>query len=295
MVRNRKTDIYKVSIAGSSVNVLLMLLKFIAGFFGRSSAMIANAVHSLADCLSDLIVILFVKLGSRPKDRNHDYGYGKYETLATGIIGLILLGVGIAICYEAIEKVLDAIAGRSLGQPRLIALVVAIMSVLMKEWVFRFMHRVGEEWNSDAVIANAWHHRSDALSSICTTLGIAGAILLGPRWAVLDPIAAIIMGLIVVRMAYKLVSQAVGELTEHALPEAQKETVRRVVEDEEQVVCVLQLQTRKIGNGIVIDLCIAMPPGLTLAEAYVHTQRIEQRLKTEFGGHAQVNIQVNPA
>ena len=169
------------------------------------------------------------------------------------------------------------------------------MSVLMKEWVFRFMHRVGEEWNSDAVIANAWHHRSDALSSICTTLGIAGAILLGPRWAVLDPIAAIIMGLIVIRMAYKLVSQAVGELTEHAIPEAQKEIVRRVVEDEEQVARMLQLQTRKIGNDIVIDLRIAMPSGLTLAETYVHTRRIEQRLKAELGEHAQVKIQVDPA
>ncbi|SFF83750.1 cation diffusion facilitator family transporter [Prevotella sp. KH2C16] len=295
MTRNRKTDIYRVSIAGSGVNVALMLLKFVAGFFGKSSAMIADAVHSLADCLSDLIVILFVKLGSRPKDRNHDYGYGKYETLATGIIGLILLGIGIAICYESIEKVMDAIAGRPLGQPRLIALVVAIMSVLMKEWVFRFMHRVGERWNSDAVIANAWHHRSDALSSICTTLGIAGAILLGPRWAVLDPIAAIVMGLIIIRMAYKLVSQAVGELTEHAIPEAQKEAARRVVEAEEQVAGVLQLKTRKIGNDIAIDLCIAMPPGLTLADTYVHTQRIEQRLKAELGEHTQVNIQVNPA
>ena len=217
------------------------------------SAMIADAAHSLADSLSDLIVFLSVRIGSRPTDGNHDYGYGKYETLATGIIGLILLGVGGAICYEAIEKVIAAVIGETLEQPRGIALTVAVISVLMKEWVFRYMYKVGKQWGSDAVIANAWHHRSDALSSLCTTFGIAGAALLGPKWAVLDPIAAAIMGAVVVRMACKLTRKAVGELTEHAIPTEQKEIVRNIVKEEAQVEEILQLQTRKIGNDIAIN------------------------------------------
>ena len=255
--------------------------------------MIADAAHSLADSLSDLIVFLSVRIGSRPTDGNHDYGYGKYETLATGIIGLILLGVGGAICYEAIEKVIAAVIGETLEQPRGIALTVAVISVLMKEWVFRYMYKVGKQWGSDAVIANAWHHRSDALSSLCTTFGIAGAALLGPKWAVLDPIAAAIMGAVVVRM--ELTRKAVGELTEHAIPTEQKEIVRNIVKEEAQVEEVLQLQTRKIGNDIAINLRIAMSPQITIAEAHAHNARITQRLREVLGEHVQINIQVEPA
>ena len=295
MTRNRKSDIYRASMTGGGVNALLMLMKFTAGILGRSSAMIADAVHSLADSLSDLIVFLSVRIGSRPTDGNHDYGYGKYETLATGIIGLILLGVGGAICYEAIEKVIAASTGETLEQPRGIALAVAVISVLMKEWVFRNMHKVGKQWGSDAVVANAWHHRSDALSSLCTTFGIAGAALLGPKWAVLDPIAAAIMGAVVVRMACKLIWKAVGELTEHAIPTEQKEIVRNIVKEEAQVEKILQLQTRKIGNDIAINLRIAMSPQITIAEAHAHNAHITQRLREVLGEHVQINIQVEPA
>ena len=190
--KQRLRAVYKVTIAGSIINVLLLVLKFAAGILGHSAAMIADAIHSLTDFVTDVIVLVFVKLGNKPMDRDHDYGHGKYETLATAIIGISLFVVGMMICWSGLVKTYHAFLGEELQQPGIVALVAAVASVALKEWAYQFTVRTGRKYHSEAVVANAWHHRSDALSSIGTMMGIGGAILLGSHWAVVEPLAAIV-------------------------------------------------------------------------------------------------------
>ena len=193
MKTDREKRATRVTLYGAAINILLVVFKLIAGFVGQSAAMIADGIHSLSDLLTDAVVIIFMKLSARPQDEDHDYGHGKYETLATAIIGMALFVVGLGICYGGVVKIWSALQGQQLSQPGWIAFVAALVSIALKEWCFQFTMRTGRAINSETVVANAWHHRSDALSSVGTAIGIGGAIMLGPSWAVLDPIAAIIV------------------------------------------------------------------------------------------------------
>ena len=213
----RERSVYRVTIAGSIINVALLVFKFVSGIVGGSAAMIADAVHSLSDFLTDIVVLVFVRLSSKPSDEDHDYGHGKYETLATAIIGLALLAVGVMICYNGVSKTFAALRGEQLSTPGWIAFVAAVLSVVLKEWAYRFTVKVGREVDSQAVVANAWHHRSDAFSSVGTAIGIGGAIMLGQRWAVLDPIAAIIVSIFILKAAWGLIGQSTAELLEASL------------------------------------------------------------------------------
>lgn len=214
----RELAIYKVTIGGSIVNVVLLVFKFIAGILGGSAAMIADAVHSLSDFLTDIVVLVFVKLSNKPQDKDHDFGHGKYETLATALIGIGLFLVGAMICIGGLEKIWQVIHGETLPSPGVIAFVAAVVSIILKEWCYQFTVKVGKRYNSQAVIANAWHHRSDALSSIGTAVGIGGAILLGEKWTVLDPLTAVAVSGFIIWEAIKLIRQSSSELWRRAYP-----------------------------------------------------------------------------
>lgn len=241
-----------------------------------------------------MVVLVFVKLGSKPQDEDHDYGHGKYETLATAIIGLSLLVVGLMICYSGVVKTYQAICGVQLQQPGVVALVAAIASIALKEWAYQFTVRVGRKCHSEAVVANAWHHRSDALSSVGTMVGIGGAILLGERWAVLDPLAAIVVSAFIIKAAWALVMQSVKELTDASLPEAEENEIVSIANEEEGVREVHNLRTRRIGNNIAVEMHIRMPGSLSLYEAHEHATHIERRLRTHFGEGTIINIHLEP-
>ena len=290
----RKRDINRVTIKGSIVNVVLLICKFAAGFLGGSAAMVADAVHSLSDFITDIIVIAFVHLGSRPEDNDHDYGHGKYETLATIIISISLLVVGAMILVNGTEKILSVCRGETLQQPGVIALVAALLSIILKEWAYRFTIRAGRKLNSQAVISNAWHHRSDALSSIGTAAGIGGAIGLGSRWAVLDPIAAVVVSLFIIATSARLVRKAFGELMEESLPEQTVQQIKILAEQEPQVSGIHNLRTRSIGNRVAIEMHLRMPGNISLYEAHSHATAIEHRLRDKFGNDIFINIHVEP-
>lgn len=179
VAKNRKKEIFGVTLLGTLANFLLLIFKFVAGIVGHSSAMIADAVHSLSDFVTDIIVLGFVHISSKPKDENHDYGHGKYETLATSIIGIFLLFVGIGIFWDALNKIIFVLRGGRLPSPGMIALVAAVISIVVKEALYRVTKAIGARVNSQAVIANAWHHRSDAFSSLGTLVGIGGGYFAG--------------------------------------------------------------------------------------------------------------------
>lgn len=290
----RERRIYRVTLAGSFINIILLIFKFVAGIVGHSAAMIADAVHSLSDFLTDVVVIVFVHLSNKPEDEDHDYGHGKYETLATSLIGLALFAVGVMIAYGGVVKIYKAFHGEALEQPGMIAFIAAILSIVLKEWAYRFTYQVGKEEKSEAVIANAWHHRSDAFSSIGTALGIGGAILLGSKWAVLDPIAAVCVSFFIIKTAYMLISKALGELLEKSLPEDIEDEIVKLAEDEPQVSEVHHLKTRRIGNHIAIEMHVRMPGDITLYAAHQHATNIERAIRKHFGEGTHIGLHVEP-
>ena len=292
--KRREKSIYRVTLAGSAVNVLLLVFKFVAGFLGGSAAMIADAVHSLSDFITDVIVLLFVRLSSKPEDSDHDYGHGKYETRATSLIGLALMCVGVMIMYNGVHSIALAVMGNPLPQPGTIALAAALVSIALKEWAYRFTVKVGRRLASQAVIANAWHHRSDAMSSIGTAVGIGGAILLGEGWAVLDPIAAVCVSVFIIRTAWHLTKQSAGELLEQSLPEELEQEIVKIVDSEPMTSEVHHLRTRRIGSHIAIEMHLRMPGDISLYESHLHATNIEQELRKRFGASTHIGLHVEP-
>lgn len=291
---DRQKETYRVTIAGSIINILLLAFKFAAGILGHSAAMIADAIHSLTDFVTDAIVLVFVRLGSKPTDHDHDYGHGKYETLASAIIGVSLLVVGMMICYSGVTKTYHAMCGEPLQQPGFIALAAAVASVVLKEWAYRFTVRVGRRCHSEAVVANAWHHRSDALSSVGTTVGIGGAIILGDKWAVLDPLTAIVVSFFIMKAAWSVLSKAVGELTDGSLPKETEDEIEKIVSEDKDISVVHNLCTRRIGNRIAIEMHVRMPGETSLYVAHHHATEIEKRLKQRFGADTHISIHLEP-
>ncbi|WP_305300607.1 cation diffusion facilitator family transporter [Muribaculum intestinale] len=294
MTSSRERDIYRVTIIGSIVNLLLLIFKFIAGFAGHSSAMIADAVHSLSDFFSDIVVIVMVRQSAKPEDKDHDYGHGKYETLASLIVGLMLAIVGLGIFYNGVSTTIAFFNGESIGQPTWIALIAAIVSIFAKEGIYRYTIYKERAIHSSALIANAWHHRSDALTSVAALVGIGGAMILGSKWAVLDPIAAAVVSIFIIKAAYDLIKPNLDELLEKALSEEQKQGISKIVLDTPGVVGMHRLRTRRVGNNLAIELHIKMDGNMSLRQAHEIATEVEKRLKQAYGNDIHTGIHMEP-
>lgn len=291
----REKEIYKVTIVGALANVILLIFKFVAGIISNSAAMIADAVHSLSDFITDVVVIVFVKISSKPQDKSHDYGHGKFETLATLIIGLALLFVGLMILYNGASATYRCIwLGEELHRPGMIAFWAAIFSIILKEAVYQYTVFKGKNLNSQAVIANAWHHRSDAFSSIGTAVGIGGAIFLGDKWVVLDPIAAIVVSVFIINVSLKIIIKSINELLEKSLPDEIENEIIKVAESFDMVKDVHDLRTRRIGNNIAIEMHLLMDGNLSLQCTHNTTELIESELRKKYGEHTHIAIHVEP-
>ena len=283
-----------MTLVGTVVNVVLMLFKFVAGIVGNSAAMIADAVHSSTDFATDVIVLLLVRISSKPQDKSHDYGHGKYETLAMTLIGVALLMVAIGIVYSGGTKIVTWLKGGLLETPGTVALWAALWSIVLKEAVFRYSMLKARQLSSPAVEANAWHHRSDALSSVGTAVGIGGAIFLGQRWAVLDPVASCIVGLFIVKVAVDLLRKGVGDLMEQSLPDDVEEEILRLVASLPDLDQPHDLRTRSIGSHYAIELHVLIDGDVTLREAHDKATEVEELLKRHFGDGTHVVVHVEP-
>lgn len=293
--QGREKGIMTVTLIGSFANFILLTFKFVAGVVGHSGAMIADAVHSLSDFVTDVIVLLFIHISFKPKDEGHDYGHGKFETLATTVIGLILLCVGIGLFREGAIKIFGFyFKGEPLESPGGIALIAALMSIIIKEILYRLTLHVGRKENSQTVIANAWHHRSDAFSSIGTAVGIGGAILLGDSWRVLDPIAAVVVSVLIVKVAIQLVVPAINDLLEKSLPEEVEKEILSVIAQTPEVKNPHNLCTRRIGNDFAIEVHIRVDGQTTVSHAHDLTKDIERKLRHRFGPTTHIVLHVEP-
>ena len=290
----RENELTKVTLMGSVGNLVLLSFKFIAGIVAGSSAMVADAVHSLSDFLTDLIVLVFVRIGAKPQDDSHDYGHGKFETLATLFVALALVGAAIGIIVSGSLKIARWLQGETLEAPGMLALWAAFLSILVKEILFRYTIAKGKALESPAVIANAWHHRSDALSSIGAAIGIGGAILLGQRWAVLDPLASIVVGGMLVKVAWDLLKVSTGELTDSSLSAETEREIEDIIRSFPQVSEPHNLRTRRIGNRIAIESHVRLDGDMTLNEAHDIVSAIEDQIRERFGHGTIVTIHMEP-
>ena len=275
----REDEIARVTLAGSVVNLLLVGLKAVAGVAGHSAAMVSDAVHSLSDFITDIVVLVFVRVSARPQDEGHDYGHGKFETLATLLIGLALAAAAVGIVVSGAGKLARWLQGEDLPAPGKLALWAALVSIVAKELLFQYTRFKGRNLQSKALEANAWHHRSDALSSIGAAVGIGGAILLGDRWTVLDPLASIVVGAMLVKVAWDLLGPSFGELTDSSLPAETEQEMIDLIREVPGVEDPHNLRTRRVGNRIVAEVHIRLDGSQTLSEAHEKATEVELRFK----------------
>ena len=256
--------------------------------------MVADAIHSLSDFVTDLVVIFFVHISDKPQDRSHEYGHGKYETLAMTIIGFALLAVAVGIVLGGATKIAAWAGGAQLRAPGMLALWAALLSIVLKEATFRYSMAEARKLHSQAVEANAWHHRSDALSSIGTAVGIGGAIFLGQRWTVLDPIASVLVGLFIIKVAVFLLRDGIGDLMEHSLPDEVENEILQLAASVPGVAEPHDLHTRRIGNHYAIELHILMDGNMPLREAHDKASEVEDLLRNHYGEETHIAVHVEP-
>lgn len=283
-----------MTLVGSAGNAALLTFKFIAGVMGNSSAMIADAVHSLSDFITDIVVVVFVGISAKPQDTSHDYGHGKFETIASFLIGLALVAAATGIVVTGALKLLAWWGGAELESPGWIALWAAVLSVVIKELLYQYTARRGRKLDSQVMIANAWHHRSDALSSVGAAVGIGLALWLGQHWAVFDPLASVVVGLMLMRVAYKLLKTSIGELTESSLPAETEQEIEQIILSFGDVRQPHNLRTRRIGNRIAIEAHVRMDGRLPLETVHERATTIERKLKERFGNNTHVTLHMEP-
>jgi cation diffusion facilitator family transporter len=290
----RERQIYRVTLVGGAVNVLLLLFKLVAGIVAGSAAMMADAIHSLSDFVTDIVVIVFVRISGQPEDRTHEYGHGKYETLALTVIGVALMGVACGILFHGTTKILAWAQGETLPAPGMLAFWAALLSIVLKEGVYHYSIAKARQLQSPAVEANAWHHRSDALSSVGTAVGIGGAIFFGERWTVLDPLASVIVGVFIAKVAVRLLHDGIGDLMEHSLPDEVEAEILQLAASVPGVSNPHDLRTRRIGNHYAIELHILVDGNITLRKAHDCASEVEERLHRQYGPDTHVAVHVEP-
>lgn len=290
----REQEISRVTWLGMAINAVLTAFKLVAGFVGRSSAMVADGVHSLSDFISDIIILIFLKISSKGRDKNHDFGHGKFETMATFILSIILIVVAAEILAGGISKIKAVIAGETIATPSMIALIAAAVSILAKEFCYWITVRVGHRVNSPAVIANAWHHRSDALSSVGSMVGIGAAIFIGNKWVILDPIMGCGISIAIFVVAVKMALPAMKELLDISLPEETENEIVRIASEVEGVTDVHNLKTRRNGPSIIIDAHIMVDHNISIVEAHRIATVVENRLTETYGTGTQISIHIEP-
>lgn len=291
----RERRVTRVTLWGSVVNLVLTALKILAGVFGHSAAMIADGVHSLSDLMSDIVVLVFIRISSKARDREHEFGHGKFETLATVIVSVILVVVAANLISRGIVSIRAVFAGETLSKPGWIALAAAAVSIVAKEILYQVTLKVGKEVDSPVTIANAWHHRSDAFSSIGSLLAIGGAIVLGQKWTVLDPIASCLIGVMIVVVAVKMAVPSLQELLDVSLPEDMERSIIETIDSVEGVKSAHGLKTRRNGTSVIIEAHIVVDPDISVVRAHAISTAVERALRGKLGAQTQTSLHVEPS
>ena len=291
---NRAQEIRRITVVGAIVNIILTILKIIAGILGRSAAMVADGIHSLSDLLSDIVVLVFTHISSKGKDKKHSFGHGKFETLATLIVSVILVAAGARLMADGIRSIIEVTNGKIIPAPGSIALWAAIISIISKEILYHATIRTAKRANSPVVIANAWHHRSDALSSVGALAGIGGAMILGDKWTILDPIASCCISIAIIVVAIKMALPSLAELLETSLPDEIEKDIINIANSVKGVDDIHELKTRRNGISYIIDAHIVVNPHISITEAHNIATDVENAIREKYGNETQINIHIEP-
>lgn len=284
-----------VTWVGFWCNAALGVAKILAGVFAASSALVADGIHSFSDFVSDVIVLAMVGIARKKPDRRHEYGHGKYETLATILLSLVLFVVAVGILYEGIGKVIGFFHGQEIPRPGVWALIICVASIVIKEWLYHYTRRVGKRINSEVVVANAWHHRSDSFSSIATLAGVAGTMFLGRVGGICDPAAAIIVSIFIIIVAVKMAIPALHELLEISLPEEDLQRISEAIVTTPGVKAFHHLRTRRSGADVIVDMHIKVDPEISVEKAHDIASEVENKIRALYPqGTALVTVHIEP-
>jgi cation diffusion facilitator family transporter len=278
----------RVTYIAAFVNIILAGIKIGFGIVGRSEALIADGIHSLSDLLSDLFVIVAIKLGSREADHDHPYGHRRFETMATVLLGGSLIVIAGGIAWDVIERILHP---ETLLVPDRNTLIIAVISILANEWLYQYTKRVAKQTRSKLLLANAWHHRSDAISSIVVLFGIM-AVFYGYPFA--DAIAAVIVALMVAKIGLSLMLESIRELVDTSLSDTQTDAIRKKIKATEGVRSIHLLRTRQMGEDSFIDTHIVVDPKITVSEGHMIGDAVRDNLKAQFEDVADVLVHIDP-
>lgn len=286
--------IRKITLAGFWINAVLVVLKLFFGYWGKSDALVADGYHSLSDFLTDFMVIFFTGIAYKRADREHPYGHGKFETLASVLISLFLILVAIGIAYSGIETIIGTYQGKIIPRPDVWTIIIALLSIAAKEYCYQFTYRAGKSLHSSAVMANAWHHRSDAISSVATLIGVTLSYFLGESWRILDPIASIFIGVFILISAVKLAKPSVNELLEISVPPTEIEKIRNLIKNVQGVKKVHNLRCRRNGHSLIVDVNIHVDPEITVRSGHEIATDVENTLHRNYGKDLIIYVHVEP-
>lgn len=290
------TAIRRVTWFGIAGNVAMTALKLAVGFAGRSQTLVADGVHSLSDLATDAIVLIGARFWTRPADEDHPNGHAKIETLSTLFVGLVLFAVGLELIRSAVVQIDALVDGAAtLESPSVAALVVAVVSIFVKEYLYRATISVGRKTGSAAVVANAWHHRSDALSSIPASLAIGGVLFLGPKFAFLDPVGAIIVSFMILYTAFEIVRPTISTLCDAGADAKIVEQIRDAVLADEAALDVHKIRTRPLGGSLfAVDLHVLVAPETTVRAAHQTSHRLARQINATLPQIVETTIHIEP-
>lgn len=277
----------RVIIVGAVVNLFLAAFKFTVGILGHSTVMVADAIHSLSDLLDDSVVWLSLKISRQPKDENHPYGHGRAETIGEAVVGAGIVFVGLGMLY----KFVSVFYNREIPEVGAVAITGAILSIVMKEWLFRYTLKWGVKIHSPSLVANAWQHRSDAFSSVAALVGISGALA---GYPILDPLAALVVAFLIMKDGWGILWSAIGNLMDSGVSECELGEIRRVIGSTDGIVDFHELRTRRLGNDILVDVHVQVKPRISVSEGHNLAETVRHKLIQEVPGIKDVMVHLDP-
>lgn len=287
----RSKEINRISIITIVINSILSAFKLVAGILSGSAAIISDSVHSFSDVFSTIIVIIGVNLSKKSPDRDHNFGHEKIESIASLCLAAVLFATAVGIIVSGATNIAEIINGAVVTPPTILAVIAALVSIGTKEWMYHYTKRAAKKTDSTALMADAWHHRSDAFSSIGSLIGAGGAML---GLYILDPIASIVIGALIVKVSFDIAKTAVGQLTDRAADPETYERIKEIIESVDGVAHMDSMQTRLHVNQLCLDVKISIPKDLTIEEGHTISHNVKMAIQKEFTNIKSCIIHVNP-
>lgn len=292
--QNELKLIRKVTMVGFWINAVLVVVKLFFGYWGHSDALVADGYHSFSDFITDFMVLFFVGIAYKQADKEHPYGHGKYETIASVFIAVVLLLVAFGIGWGGITTIIGAIKGETIPKPDVWTIIVACLSIVLKEFCYRYTMRYAVKIDSSALKANAWHHRTDAISSIATLIGVTVAYTFGTVWRIIDPIASIVIAVFIGISAVNIAKPSINELLEISLPLHEIEEIHKLIKSVPGVLKVHNLRGRRNGHSIILDVNIHVDPNIPVRAGHLISLDVEKCLHKQFGKDMIIYVHIEP-